>query len=428
MKKLLSFTTLLVATITLVACSSSTKNTSSQREKELTLTLNGSGEYSAKASKVATKPNVSVYRDNLNSIEQSVYDTILSGLLEYKDTFRLQEPFTKDKMKRVVAIVLLDNPELYYVAPKFNYELNEEGNVVAISFEFTLPKDMVDEKNKRLLALASSQLDISQNPASGIVRTLQNIEADHITLEGGSPFYELHDVFSARTNLYTYNQLLSYIFRRKEVQTSIVFGENINQSYSNIGFEKGSVVDTGTSFEFHFQKTYSWLIVNIKGSYYHIDAFMNAHYRKKMQENMGYGITYLSPYLGMTDRFAANSRLMSLNEEVLGVFPTAEDTSYSYVHSSDNAVLVNNEADFVAAISRKLESGEYGSSITHSVISFVPDPDSFTRISQGLDVAMNKLTKNKEKVKSYKVFYDPYSQTIHLYDVVFDKVATSNTE
>ena len=125
------------ALILLGACGNKAANNSGNSNSGVSLNFNGL--YSARNNK-ESGPLVSFYRNNLNGNQQKLYDDVLETVKQHRTSYLLATSLPKEEVQQVMAIVFMDNPDLFFVDKKYQYSVNDEGKIKNLTFLITKPK------------------------------------------------------------------------------------------------------------------------------------------------------------------------------------------------------------------------------------------------------------------------------------------------
>lgn len=408
------------ALILLGACGNKAANNSGNSNSGVSLNFNG--QYSARNNK-ESGPLVSFYRNNLNGNQQKLYDDVLETIKQHRTSYLLATSLPKEEVQQVMAIVFMDNPDLFFVDKKYQYSVNDEGKIKNLTFSYNKTKEEEQAITDQLEKSAQlGEINMNELTPVKLASMFNSFNASKFVAEPTTLGDVSGRIDTVNINNQTLSNFIVFALRRNKIPASIVYGENINSSYSNLpdAFDNGNVTDSGSEVVFNTSKIYSWVIVRIKEEYFHFDIWMNEFFKNYVHDKTGFEVNY-NPFLGMTDEQAANSRLMDVGRQYLGTSEYADtpektmlyNTDASYVVSSDNELRKKLQEDLTHTL-----AGEQG--VKNRIFKFISNPRDYTRLSPSIEMQLKGLNLDKYSLRSYDFFTDSYSQSFAVYNIIAD--------
>lgn len=392
-------------------------------------------EQSNKASKETID---SIYKYNLTEDEKTVFNHILKGIERMDGEISIPINISEDKLRLIMRILILDNPQLYYLDREYSYNVLDE-KLSSIS-----PKYILDEKQKtdadrnlseykNTLTDEKTQYEVIDEVVSRSFSGLRfTSPVDAIDYSSYNWINNLKTTY-IETSLEGINQAMVLQLREQGVEASIIYGELITDNfifdkYQSLRKDNGQFIesvsgDTSKKVSIDTSRMYSWVIVKINNSWYHVDLqnMLAINQIGEADYELDFSQNESNPFFLMNDSQASASKLFMKNEEILGVQPMADNENFTTNYRADKTFNDIESSAIFTELNDKLLMQTNTNKKSSSFLLYISSTDIYESTSSMMSILISNFsTKNKDNaMKSYQIWDLPYAQTIFLYDVIY---------
>lgn len=392
----------------------------------------------------------SIYADSLSISRQKAYNELLNTILIDGKNYIPSEKINADELKRMMRIILLDEPAAYALKYSYSYELDNNKNVKKVNLEYhpllltqkakeyyneSIKSGSVSEikmaENTFKAALGQTALNsdtYSQNLKSFLKSLLNSDDVDKYI-----PEYNNH----LKKTIFAVSYLgaateegaakyFSAVLRSNGVNAANIFGERTSSLLPSGGYVnpfsgfKEEQTQEGDTFKVNINTdgVNVWNMFKIGSQWYHADvplAMAINQTVKKVSPDSEFSDNDKFFAFGMSDAQSAISKLSFHNESILGVYPMAYDdlasstrtNSSIFIENSNQTRLSDDLSKFLPNVSREDEI----------MISF-NQSDVFNAFSLSKDLLFNKYrTQKLIAFNNYKSLVIPEIQSVLIYGI-----------
>lgn len=392
---------------------------------------------------------LSPYAQSFSISKQKVYSDLLSTVAEYGKTYIPSEKIDVDTAKKMMRIIMLDEPRSYALRKQYIYKTDNKGNVKEINLEYS-PYLATEEAAQAFKKIALSGFE-DKNEDKMIYSIFKNLvnqykkdddEAKKLLLEVyKSQLPELEDktitsahleefiddiqdtVFAtyylSKPSEEAYCKTFNALLREHSVGALSVYGEKTSSLKSEIvtqndfsGLkETEEKVDDGVRVTVNSSGLNSWNMFKVDNAWFNADISM----AKAIRAKVGNNAPTIYPCFGMTDEQFSVSRLSYHNEEILGIYPMAIDDIISSFRDTRDIMYIDKTTD--ARLSDDVAKFFYGRFGDKFGITF-SQLDMFNSFVLSKNMLFRKFYEQKlTSFSNYDIIVVPEIQTVFFYNL-----------
>lgn len=396
---------------------------------------------------------LSHYRTTLTSEGQLVYDGIANAIRTMVSEYLISVPIDPDQIQHIMRVILLDEPEFFYLRPAYSYELDESGNVSKVLFVYNMTIEKRNEFEVNLLKNARSvYAELNRNNGQKLTE-IQYVEQilDKMSSYSFEEFVEISEfdgnvgdtilpIVSAYTNSNQVTQqgmtkMMNYYLRKAGIQSIAVYGKYIATDFSNFGGnakngELNQVIqENGNQYTVTIDASnlYVWNMIQLNQNWYHFDVYYRnkfKHYLQDFRRNNGeanYQIQNFYMGLGLSDYSASLGRLFYVNEDILGIQPMARNNRFNLMFRKQNPFILDTPSNQLRPvvieeiINKAMKDRPRVFSVTFE------SPENFQQVFEEMSIIINEVEQIENiKVKSYQVLKLEGADTLVIYNLIYE--------
>ena len=261
-----------------------------------------------------------LYRNMLSDTQKTVYNMIKNGLLSVSDkiwiaTSRYSKIAVKEEqIKKILAYVIFDNPELFWCDLNFQIALYSNGDVAYVVPGYNGLETNIDEFQKHIDTYLESAFEVMDTFSTDI----EKVKFSHD--------YLIHTVDYVLDSKYN-QSIYSAIVNKKSVCAGYAHAFQYMMQKMEIPCAYVSGTANGGS--------HAWNIVLIDGEYYSMDVTWDDPVLKNESGEDYYDSNfYRYVYFNVTDEYMEKNQ--HIRSEYSVGLPTAVGTKYSYANYYNN--------------------------------------------------------------------------------------------
>ncbi len=252
-------------------------------------------------------PKDAYFINQMESSQKALCTTIYNGIMNFESEISFTQPVHEGELKKLMWLLSYDCPELFQFSGEYAYYVreNEKENVLSIQPHYLMTQaeykdalSMIKELISKWLNEAASMDDYAKEKLL-YDKLIESCTYDEDGLYSGTAYGAL---IEGKARCEGYSKALCLALRTANIETMVVTGTAWgNQEYPSA------------------QQAHAWNVVNIDGSYYHLDVTWD--------DNNEFGTCYA--YFNVTDDVMSQSRKL---DDVYSVFrlPEATETMHNY--------------------------------------------------------------------------------------------------
>lgn len=324
-------------------------------------------------------PILSPYAQSFSISKQNVYSDLLSTVSEYGEKYIPSEKIDVDTAKKMMRIIILDEPRSYALKKQYVYKTDKKGNVKEIDLEYS-PYLATEEATQAFKKLALSSFSdnkedkITYNTFKNLVeqyrknddkakellidlykKQVPDLEKESILGAHFDDFVEdIQDTvfatyYLAKPSEEAYCKTFNALLREHSIGALTVYGEKtsplkavqvVQNDFSGLN-EIEEKVDDGVRVTVDSSGLNSWNMFKIDNTWFNADIVMS----KAIKEKVGDNAPTVYPCYGMTDEQFSVSRLSYHNEDILGIYPMAIDDIISSFRDARDIIYIDKTTD-----------------------------------------------------------------------------------
>lgn len=397
------------------------------------------------------KPLQSHYKEILSKENQEIYEGLTQAIHSMAVNYIIDKPVDPESVRQMMRIILLDEPEYFYLKDYYSYQLDEYSNVVKISFNYQMsPEDRDVIENDYITANSSLYSSLEDGTTQLEQFELILGRMDRMTIE---PYVEREDfegnlghtflpVVSSEYNSHAISpqglsKALNFFLRKSGIPSISVYGNYVTNDFA-IGdityptgeFSEHVAVDGNIhNVSLDSNDVYVWNLVQINENWYHVDMF----YNRKIKEVISSALAKngetsertsnkgLELGINMSDKATALGRMFFVNEEILGIQPMSRNNNFNFVvRNSFPFIKQSPTNELRAKINQELNKGIFQFKPNKFSLTF-EDADNYQQANEELDAIIHDIEAGVGvKIKEYKTLQLTGSATIYFYGIIYE--------
>jgi len=360
----------------------------------------------------------SYYKEQLMGNEKKAFDAIYNSASELYENVHLEREhyIEEDQMMKVMNIIFMDCPELFYLNSSYTYETVQEGTkeyVSKIYFNYSMSPDKIksllydNAKNKpKYLGLRGNNDLNTINAVIGEIET-----PDKYNFNSTNMYDRYHSSI-------TYSKLLCYWLRITGIDATVVLGDIVSDTVTNQYIVQNKdepfmlYTDDGhfKTVTFNYDNYWCWPIVKIDDTWYHLDIMYNYLLSSiSMQPDKA---LWFAP-----DRLMSQTRLSYINEEILGIAPVCSEKGYQISYRNNYYILPHTEKE---AIQRIKEEIIKAASTNKTAITFqFENEETLNYFINNIDEQIENFNKQyNNPIGMYEVYYSRDSLYLKIHNII----------
>lgn len=398
------------------------------------------------------KPVDSHYKTILSQENQEIYDGLTSAIYNMSVDYIIDKPVDPESVRQMMRIILLDEPEFWYLKDYYTYQLDEYSNVVKITFNYQMSPDdrnRIENDyisiNRRIYSDLGDAVTQFEQFETVLSRVMRRKLQPYVEMEGfeGNFGNTILSIVSAEYEVQEVSpqglaKALNFYLRRSGIPSISVYGNYITNDFKQAGLEyptedfvENVTVDGSThSVKLNSDNVYVWNLVQLNGSWYHVDLYYNT----KIQEVINSALTSIGESLNsssssnafelglnMSDKTAALGRLFYVNEEILGIQPMSRNNNFNYVVQKGLPfVKTSSSNELRAKIFQELNKNTFRNKPNKFTLTF-EDADNYQQANEEIEAIIEDIESGIGlSIKEYKSLQLTGSATILFYGIVYE--------
>lgn len=360
-------------------------------------------------------------------------ETLKEGIATLKPTVTLEKAISVDNAKKVMNILWLDEPNLFYLNKEVGFDLDDEGNVKVFTFKYAISDidEIANTKtavNRRYSNSETNREVKNYDMFKEVNDALSSLPLNLCTTGDSEVFNgnSFDNIYGARAstpclNAEGYAKVAAYALRNVGIESVIAYGENVSTLFAeqNVLLPKFKNVEAQYSsnenkavYKIDTSGMYAWVIVKMNNSYYHYDVLHNIVVNDGPTKNLG------GNYNGATlvsDVVSSRYLLSYYSDMFLGQIPSANNDNFTYSFRNKNYFSEVANDSMNRRIKTIIEENMSSSTSWRAQFASV---DNFNFFSENIDKQIELYNENAlPRISSYDILIVPDTLTIYVYNI-----------
>ena len=405
----------------------------------------------------ANTPIMSPYAQSFSPAKQKVYSEMLATVLSASTNYIPSETLSAEDAKKMVRIIMLDEPRAYALKKQYVYKTDDKGNIKEILFNYSnyltteAAKDAYkesinrswsedDKEDKVALESFKSLVDTRPKDDTNAKMFLAKIYAssngdedssnsdDFVNAHLSQFLADIQDTVFAPYYHYNpseegYAKAFNGLLREQSIQAVSVYGERTSEynleNYKIAVFdgfkEVEEKVEDGIRVTVDSNSINTWNMFKIDNVWNNADIVLGKYALATLQSK-NENIDNLYFGYGLSDEQLSVSRLSYYNEDILGVCPMSVETALNSAKDSEKVIFIEDSTD--SRLSDDLAKVITDKSEDDYLIFSFAQLDVFNTFVLSKDMLMNKYYEQQLiKFQNYDTIVIPDIQTVCLYNL-----------